>query len=331
MPFPNAVKRGIPLALVVALIVLPVIDPTSQVMLMLALAKGLAVLGVIVLLQAGQVSFGHALYFAVAAYTAAFVGKATGGGEIIVTLLAGVLAAAVVSVVVGIFVVRYRHIFFGMLNLAVSMIFFSFLEKFYFITGGSDGLSVARPTVLGLSLERGAFEGVLYYGTLGLSLVALFLTHRFLSSPIGQMLRAIKTNEVRLEYLGVSPRSVLLVGYVVSAVLCGLGGALMATAQGIVTPEYAWWIRSGEFVFIAILGGAGSVSGAFAGAFVYEAVKTYAAAFAADIWQMILGTVLLLVILFAPTGLVGLYRSAVTRGDDIDAGAPDRRKREAVS
>lgn len=306
-------SRGLILLAVVVLAIIPILSPTSQVLLTLALAKSLAVLGVIVLLQAGQVSFGHALYFAVAAYGAAFVGKAMGGGEILLTLLVGVIAASALSLLVGLFVVRYRHIFFGMLNLAASMIFFSFLEKFYHITGGSDGMSVARPTVLGMALEREAFESVLFYGALGLCLLCLWLTSRFLSSPLGQMMRAIKTNEVRLEYLGVSARGALLTGYVVSAALCGLGGALMATAQGIVTPEYAWWIRSGEFVFIAILGGAQSVGGALVGAIVYEATRAYAAAYAADVWQLILGAVLLIVILFAPTGVMGLIKNGVAR------------------
>lgn len=298
--------------------ILPVLAPTLQVLLTLALAKSLAVLGVIVLLQAGQVSFGHALYFAVAAYTAAFLGKATGGGELLFTLTAGVVAATLVSVLVGLFVVRYRGIFFGMLNLAVSMIFFSFLEKFYYVTGGSDGLAVARPSLAGMELERAPFESLFFYLTLALCAAALFLTRRFLNSPVGQMMRAIRTNEVRLEYLGVSARGVLLAGYVVSAALCGLGGALMATAQGIVTPEYAWWIRSGEFVFIAILGGAGSVGGAVAGSLAYEAVRTYASVFAADIWQLVLGSVLLVVILYAPRGLMGLF--AGKSGEDAKPG-----------
>ena len=296
------------LLLVALLALAPVFLPTTQVMLTLALAKSLAVLGIIVLLQAGQVSFGHALFYAVSAYAAAFLGRAMAGGELLLNLLLGMTSAALVALLVGLFVVRYREIFFGMLNLAASMIFFSFLEKFYHITGGSDGLSVPRPTVLGFTLERAGFETLLYYGSLALVLAALMLTHRFLSSPVGQMLRAIKTNEVRLEYLGVSSRRVLLVGYVVSAALSGLGGALMASAQGIVTPEYAWWVRSGEFVFIAILGGAGSVQGALVGALAYESVKTYAAAFAADIWQLVLGVVLLAVILFAPKGMAGLLR-----------------------
>lgn len=303
------------LLLVALLALAPVFAPTTQVMLTLALAKSLAVLGIIVLLQAGQVSFGHALFYAVSAYAAAFLGRAMAGGELLLNLLLGMASAALVALLVGLFVVRYREIFFGMLNLAASMIFFSFLEKFYHITGGSDGLSVPRPTVLGFTLERAGFETLLYYGSLALVFAALMLTHRFLSSPVGQMLRAIKTNEVRLEYLGVSSRRVLLAGYVVSAALCGLGGALMASAQGIVTPEYAWWVRSGEFVFIAILGGAGSVQGALVGALAYESVKTYAAAFAADIWQLVLGVVLLAVILFAPKGMAGLLRARRRRED----------------
>ena len=303
------------LLLVALLALAPVFLPTTQVMLTLALAKSLAVLGIIVLLQAGQVSFGHALFYAVSAYAAAFLGRAMAGGELLLNLLLGMASAALVALLVGLFVVRYREIFFGMLNLAASMIFFSFLEKFYHITGGSDGLSVPRPTVLGFTLERAGFETLLYYGSLALVLAALMLTHRFLSSPVGQMLRAIKTNEVRLEYLGVSSRRVLLAGYVVSAALCGLGGALMASAQGIVTPEYAWWVRSGEFVFIAILGGAGSVQGALVGALAYESVKTYAAAFAADIWQLVLGVVLLAVILFAPKGMAGLLQARRGRED----------------
>ena len=303
------------LLLAALLALAPVFLPTTQVMLTLALAKSLAVLGIIVLLQAGQVSFGHALFYAVSAYAAAFLGRAMAGGELLLNLLLGMASAALVALLVGLFVVRYREIFFGMLNLAASMIFFSFLEKFYHITGGSDGLSVPRPTVLGFTLERAGFETLLYYGSLALVLLALMLTHRFLSSPVGQMLRAIKTNEVRLEYLGVSSRRVLLAGYVVSAALCGLGGALMASAQGIVTPEYAWWVRSGEFVFIAILGGAGSVQGALVGALAYESVKTYAAAFAADIWQLVLGVVLLAVILFAPKGMAGRLQARRGRED----------------
>ena len=298
-------KPALFLAGILLCAIAPWIIPNSQVLLTIALSKGLAVLGVIVLLQAGQVSFGHALFYAIAAYGTAFLGKYFGGGELFLAMAIGTISAALAGLLVGLFVVRYRHIFFGMLNLSVSMIFFSILEKFYFITGGSDGLRVERPSVLGIAMERGPFEVVLFYVALVCAVLAMILIHRFLSSPLGNHLRAIKSNEVRLEYLGVSPRLVLLKGYIVSAALCGLGGSLML---GVVTPEYAWWVRSGEFVFIAILGGSGSVGGAFVGALVYEGVRTYASAFAADVWQLILGGVLLVVILFAPKGLIGFIK-----------------------
>ena len=303
----------VPVVLIAIVAMLPLAAPWSQVVLTLVIAKGLAVLGIVVLLHAGQVSFGHALFFGVAAYGAAFVGKWLAGGELLSMLLLGTLASLLVGLLAGLFVVRYRYIFFGMLNLALSMILYSVLEKFYHYTGGDDGMQVIRPTVLGIELERAAFETLLCYGGMVLAILVAWLVSRFLNSPIGHMLKTIKTNETRLEYLGISARHTLLIGYVLSAGLCGLGGAIMAVAQGVVTPEYAFWTRSGELVFIAILGGAGSVGGAFVGALVYELVRNYAAAFAADIWQMVLGVVLLAVILFAAHGLVGIYSGFMDR------------------
>ena len=316
-------RIAVPILLLAIVALLPLVAPWSQVVLTLALAKGLAVLGIVLLLHAGQVSFGHALFFAVAAYSAAFLGEAFAGGELVMMIVLGLGASLFFGLMVGLFVVRYRHIFFGMLNLAFSMIFYSILEKFYHVTGGADGMQVARPTVVGIEMERAGFETLLFYGSLVLCVAVAFCIHRFLSSPIGNMFKTIKTNETRLEYLGISARRTLLVGYVVSAGLCGLGGVLMAVAQGIVTPEYAWWIRSGELVFIAILGGAGSVAGAFVGAIIYEAVRVNAAAFAADVWQMVLGFFLLAIILFASRGLVGLYERLMDRLESKKPGSKE--------
>ncbi|MEM9439257.1 MAG: branched-chain amino acid ABC transporter permease [Pseudomonadota bacterium] len=309
----RSLRTIVPTLLMLTVASLPVVAPWSQVVLTLVIAKGLAVLGIVVLLHAGQVSFGHALFFGIAAYGAAFLGKWLAGGELLLMLLFGTVSSLAVGALVGLFVTRYRYIFFGMLNLALSMILYTLLEKFYHITGGDDGMQLARPLVLGFELERGPFETLLCYGGFALAIVVAWCVHRFLDSPIGHMMKTIKTNETRLEYLGISARRTLLVGYIVSAGLCGLGGAIMAIAQGIVTPEYAFWVRSGELVFIAILGGAGSVSGAFVGALVYEMIRNYAVAFAAEFWQMILGLVLLGVILFAAHGLVGIYSGLIDR------------------
>lgn len=294
------------LLLLAVLAAVPSFAASSQTFLAIVFAKSLAVLGILLLLQAGQVSFGHGMFFAVGAYTVAFLGRSMGGGDLALLLLASAVSSTLLGLMVGLFVVRYRYIFFGMLNLAFSMVLYSVLEKFFYLTGGSDGLRIRRPTAFGFSFERAEFDTVLYYLTLGLAFGAAYLVWRYLRSPLGQALKAIKSNETRLEYIGLSARFVMLVGYVISALLCGIGGACLGIIQGIATPEYSYWTRSAEFVFIAILGGVGHVAGALTGTFVYEAVRTYAAAFVADSWQMILGFVLLAIILKAPSGIIGL-------------------------
>jgi ABC-type branched-subunit amino acid transport system permease subunit len=272
----------------------------------LLLAKGVVVLGIILLLQAGQVSFGHAMFFATGAYTAAFWGKYIGGGDIVLFIALGGITSAIVGLIVGLFVVRYREIFFGMLNLAFSMVLWSLLEKMFHYTNGADGIRVPRPALLGFSFTPENFQYVILYTCLLIAIGAFYGVQRYLDSPLGHMLRAIKSNETRLEYLGTSARRVLLVGYVVSAFLGGIGGTLVAIIQQIATPEFGYWTKSGEFVFIAILGGSAHAFGAFAGAAMFECVRFYAAAHLADSWQLILGVVLIVIILYAPNGLIGL-------------------------
>ena len=272
----------------------------------LILAKGIVVLGIVLLLQAGQVSFGHAMFFATGAYSAAFWGKFVGGGDILLYIVLGGISSTIVGLLVGMFVVRYREIFFGMLNLAFSMVLWSLLEKMFHYTNGADGIRVARPGLLGFSFTPETFQYVILYVSLVIAIAAFYGVQRYLESPLGHMLRAIKSNETRLEYLGTSARHVLLVGYVISAFLGGVGGALVSIIQQIATPEFGFWTKSGEFVFIAILGGGAHAFGAFAGAAMFETVRFYAAAHLADSWQLILGVVLIVIILYAPNGLIGL-------------------------
>lgn len=285
---------------------IPFVMPWASVMLTIALGVGLAVLGVVVLLRAGQISFGHGLYYAAGAYTVAFLAQARLGLDILLLLPAGALVATVMAVALGFFTVRYRDIFFAMINLAVSMVAFSLLEKLYHITGGGDGLNVARPTLAGVRLGRVDFEFWMFYATLALAVVMALAVSRYLASPLGKGLEAIKANETRLEYLGVSSNRILHIAYAVSAALAGLGGGVIAIVTGHVAPEFAYWVRSGEFVFIAVLGGAGNVVGAFAGSIVYEIIRNYAAAFAASYWQALLGLALIAIIMFAPEGLTQL-------------------------
>lgn len=302
------------LALLVAavMVVAAFVAPWLKFVLTVALAKGLAVLGILLLLRAGQVSFGHALYIAFGAYVVAFL-AGTHGDVAILLPLAGV-GAALLGLGVGLFVTRYREIFFGMLNLALSMVFYSLLEKLYTLTRGTDGIRVELPAILGQRLDRETYEWVMFGIALGLAFLCAALIRVYLASPMGQALSAIKTRETRLEFMGVPAKQVLLSAYVISAFLGGMGGAIIAMTTRHVTPLLAYWTSSGELVFIAILGGAGGVLGPFMGAAAFELVRVYAAAAVADAWQMILGGVLLLVILFAPGGLWGILASRFRRG-----------------
>lgn len=277
--------------------------PWLKFVLTLALAKGLAVLGIMLLLRAGQVSFGHALYLAVAAYAVAFLAPSL--PDVALLLPAAALASTLAGLVIGSFVARYREIWFGMLNLAFSMVFFSLVEKLYSLTKGSDGIRVPDLRLLGRSLDREGHEWAMFAVALALALVFGAVARTYLASPMGQALSAIKTRETRLEFMGVPARRVLLAAYTLSACMTGCGGAVIAMTTRHVTPQLAYWTSSGELVFIAVLGGIGSAVGPFLGAVVYELVRVYAAAAMAELWQLILGAVLLLVILFAARGLWG--------------------------
>lgn len=300
-------------ALVLAVLALAFGLPWLKTPILLALANGLAVLGVIVLVRAGQVSFGHAMFACLAGYTVAFAGRAWHLDALLLLALGAGLAAAA-GALVGLFMVRYRGIFFGMLNLAFSMVLFSVLGKFGGVTGGTDGLRFDRPGFGFVHFEREGFETALLLLALVLALAAGALVQRYFGSVNGQALAAIKTNETRLEYLGISAKRVFWGGYVLSAALCGLGGALFALTQGLVTPEMGYWVRSGEIVFIAILGGAGHPLGAFIGAFVFEFVKLYAAALLTGAWQLVLGLVLIVMVFVAPSGIFGLLQRRLAKG-----------------
>ncbi|WP_332746933.1 branched-chain amino acid ABC transporter permease [Hydrogenophaga sp.] len=269
------------------------------------LSYGMAALGLTVLMRAGQVSFGHAMYAAIGGYAVASVARSFPAVDAVVVLLAGVLASVVAGSLAAAFLSRYRGIFFGMLNLGISMVLFALVGKLYHWTGGTDGLRFERPTILGMALERGEFELTVLLLTLGLAIAVAWFVQRYFASAAGQMMSAIKTNETRLEYIGISARKSLAEGYVISSALVGLAGSLIALVQGLVTPESGYWIRSGEYVFIAILGGAGHAVGAFLGAGVFEVIKLVAAAYFTNAWQILLGTTLIAVIFFAPHGMMG--------------------------
>lgn len=299
----------------IILALLPLLFPFSQFILTIAVAKGFAALGVMLLLRAGLISLGNAMFYAIGAYTTAFMATRLGIQDITLLLVLSVLVSALFGFVFGLFLVRYRAIFFAMLNLAISMVIYALISKLYSITGGTDGIGMPVPTVFGMELGKATSDMLLYYLALALVLVIGFLIHRYLQSPLGHALSAVHSNEVRLEYLGVSARSTLLFAYTVSAALAGIGGAIGAMSIGHVLPEFAFWTESGHLVLTAVLGGIAGIAGPFLGSIFLEILHTIAVSYAAETWNIIVGVVLLIVIFFLPRGLYGLIEKFSGRKD----------------
>jgi len=284
--------------------------------MVVGLTYAIAALGVSVMMRAGQVSFGHAMYACISAYTVAFVARAYPQADATVLIVAGVLSSFIVSAVLGAFIVRYRSIFFGMLNLAISMVLFAMLGKMYTITGGTDGLRFDRPSFFWLEFARKDYELVLLIVALLISGLLALWVQRYFRSGSGEALSAIKTNETRLEYLGFSTYAIMWRGYVFSGVLVGFAGALLGLIQGLATPEIGVWLRSGEYIFIAILGGAAHAAGAFLGAAGFEIVKLISAIYFPQWWQFALGITLILAILVLPNGVYGLVKRQKNLGSE---------------
>ncbi len=294
------------IALALLALLLPLALPWIKTPLILATAFGIAALGISILIIAGQISFGHALFVCAGGYAVAFASRKWMQMDSALLLVLGAAVGALLGAIIGSFVVRYRGIFFGMLNLALSMVLFSVLGKFFELTGGTDGLRLERTPFFGVAMERDSYETSLLVTGVVLALLLGWLVQRYLQSVAGQALAAVKTNETRLEYVGISAYKTLLIGYVISAALGGLSGAMFAIAQGLVTPEMGYWVKSGEIVFVAILGGVGHPVGAFIGAAIFEFVKLFAAAYLTGAWQMVLGIVLIAMVFLAPRGISAL-------------------------
>lgn len=271
-----------------------------------AMCYGIVVLGMMLLMRTGLVSFGHGLYYCLGAYAAGLADQIWKMPDMLLMVAGGAVVTAVVSAVLGLLLAKYRDIFFAMLSLAFSMILYGLLVKSASL-GSTDGFNVAAKSIGGVAVEGEAHRLTVYSLTVVvMAVVALFL-HQYLASHRGRLAGAIKDNELRVEYMGASVFRAIHLNYIFSAVLAGIGGALMAINIGHIDPEMTYWPQSGEFVFIGILSGTGSVFAPMGGALVFEAIRSFAYEYSPNTWQMVLGITMLLVMIFLPGGLWSLF------------------------
>jgi ABC-type branched-subunit amino acid transport system permease subunit len=294
------------LAGTVFLLLLGLVLPSWLFVLTLSLGKGLVVLGLMLLLRTGMVSFGQGLFYCIGAYTVGSLEQFLGIREVLLLLLAGLAVGIVVAAVLGFLMARYRGIFFAMLSLAFSMILYGLLVRIAAL-GSTDGFNVTPPTLFRIPLGGGEHQYRLFALACAIVFLAGLGMSAYFRTPLGRLSPAIRDNEIRVEYMGASVRNAVHAKYMIAGALAGLGGALVAMTVGHIDPEMAYWTTSGEFVFVAILAGTGSVIAPFLGSLVFEIIRSYAYQHSPNTWQMIVGGALLLVIVFLPSGLWSLF------------------------
>lgn len=282
-------------------------------------SHGLAILGVVILTRGGGATFGQGLFFAIGAYVTALLSTELGISDALVRVLAGGLVAGLMGALVAPLLARYRGIFFAMLTLALSMVCYGVLSKSNAL-GGSDGFNLSRPTLLGMTLASESADFVIYALTVTVSTVCALLIWNYFRSSAGLISRAVRSNSLRVEYLGASSRVSLAVDFTIASVLGGFGGALTALALGHVDPQFGYWTTSGEFVFAAILGGYQSVAAVFIASFGLEIVRSFSNLYFPNSWQLAMGVFLLVVVLVRPDGIGSLWANRNPRADSRKVG-----------
>jgi branched-chain amino acid transport system permease protein len=312
-----SVRSKVPLiaatsAVLLVLALLPLYVGLYQVQLLTyGLIAAIAALGFNLLLgYTGLLSFGHSAFFGIGAYAVAFLARDLGIRSMELYILMGLPIAAILSALFGYISVRHTRIFFGILTLALSQVLYSLAYKLFWVTGGSDGLRVPRPTLLaGLINFTGSggftrFVNSYYYYVLGVFAICVVVMWVIVHSPFGKTLQAIRDNEIRAAFLGLRIRRFRWVAFLISGTFTGLAGILWVPLNGLTTPEVLYWPFSGEIVFTALLGGFRNFTGPIVGGIVFTYLKTYAIA-TTEYWQLLLGVVLVLLVLVLPTGIVG--------------------------
>ena len=275
------------------------------------LVAAIAALGFNLLLgYTGLLSFGHSAFFGIGAYSVAFLLRDAGIHSMELYILIGVPIAAIASALFGYICVRHTRIFFGILTLALSQVLYSLALKLFWVTGGTDGLRVARPSLLAGMVTftgRDAFQRFIhgyYYYVLVVFAICVVLMWLIVHSPFGKALQAIRDNETRAAFLGLRIRRFRWMSFLISGTFTGLAGILWVPLNGLTTPEILYWTFSGEIVFTTLLGGFRNFTGPIVGGVIFTYLKTYAVA-TTEYWQLLLGVVLVLLVMLLPTGIVG--------------------------
>lgn len=255
--------------------------------------------------QAGLVSFGQAVFYGLGAYTVA-LGWLHWQLPFWATFVIAPVLGALVAVPIGMVALRARRLYFALSTLAFSELAHQLAESRYKFTQGANGVfGPFVPTSL-------TFPRTGYLFLLGVTTLALLVLWKVNHSPFGLVLRAIRENRERMQSLGVNVYLHQLIAFVISAAFCSLAGAMFVVYSQSSYPELLDWTTSGAPIFMAVIGGMGAFLGPAVGAFIYQFGHDQLVLYVSD-WQLVLGVVLLVIVMFWPDGLLGAVTRLVRR------------------
>ncbi len=306
---------GVPIVIFLILAAIPVLALIRSEDYLLSLFERLMIFAIAALSldlligYGGLISFGHAAFVGLGAYAVGIL-SAHGVHDAVIALPVALLSSALFAYLTGVVCLRTKGVYFIMITLAFGqMVFFTASSLAPY--GGDDGLTIAaRNTLGGFAFFRS--EGSLYYLIWGCLLGAYCFCRMLVGSRFGRVFRGAKENALRMETIGFNVYRFQLAAYVIAGMMAGLSGFLLANATEFVSPAYMSWQRSGDLIIMVILGGLGSLHGAIIGAGAFLLLEEWLSAFTED-WKVIFGPFLVLVVLFARGGLLGMGKDLVRR------------------
>lgn len=261
----------------------------------------------------GVISFGQAAYFGLGVYGTGLFLKYVAHSTLL-AILAGVLLGGLAALLVGPLIMRRRGVYFAMTTIAFSQMFYFIAERWNTLTGGEDGLTGFQRQPIRLGFATIPLESVgFYYFVLfffGLAVAAMAV---LLDSPLGHTWVAIRENARRLRYLGVRTNRFIWAAFAVAGLFAGLGGAMEALLNNFASPQDLYFVISGNFVIMVVLGGMGRFWGPLAGAAIFVTAQDYLSSLTPN-WQSFVGLLFVVVVLAFPRGMLGLRRAASQGG-----------------
>ena len=281
----------------------------TQVLILILFALSLD----LILGYAGIVTLGHAAYFGLGAYVAGMLSAHLGWHEPLSGLLLAAMSAAAFGWLSGLLLLRYDGLALLMLTLAVGIMMMELANVLEAWTGGFDGLYGITPAPLLGRFENDLFGRNYYVYSLSVLFLVFLACRRLVHAPFGLVLQGVRDNERRMRAIGCDVLRAKVAAFAIAAAIAGLAGGLFAQSNAFVTLDVLSFARSGTVLIVLILGGVGRLYGAFVGAAVYHLLEDQLAKISPEFWQFGVGLVLVLVVLFAQGGLLGLVDAAASR------------------